>query len=156
MRARMMRALGRLNVPACGLLFLSASLASAAAGGPPEPSPQMQRLLRTLSGTWAITYTIDSGDRSPNGGTGQGKEVYRPGPGGASLIEEFHSREGTTEVSGLGLAWWDEQAQGYRAVWCDNSNPGGCGVMAHPAHFEGNDFVLTDEFEMMGDRKSVV
>ena len=112
----------------------------------------MERLLSTFSGTWAITYTIDPCDRTPNGGTGQGREVYRPGPGGTSLIEEFHSREGTTEVSGLGLAWWDEQAQGYKAVWCYSGNPGGCGVMAHSARFEGADFVLTDEFERMGKK----
>jgi hypothetical protein len=133
-------------------LLLFALAWAFAADPPPGPSPQMTKLLSTFSGTWAITYTIEPSDRLPNGGTGQGREVFRPGPGGASMIEEFRAREGTRDVSGLGLAWWDETAQGYKAVWCDNDNPGGCGVMSDLAHFEGADFVLTDEFEMAGKK----
>jgi len=123
-----------------------------APGAPPAPSDQMQKLLRTLGGTWSITYTLEPTEQLPKGGTGAGREVFRPGPGGASLVEEFRAREGTRDVSGLGLAWWDESAQGFRAVWCADDNPAGCGVMSGLARFEGADFVLTDEFEMMGKK----
>ena len=93
-------------------------------------------------------------DEKPDSGAGHGTEEYRPGPGEFSLIEEFQSREGAKDVSGLGMAWWDEKAQGYRATWCSSSNPRGCIVMAHLAKWEGSQFVLGDEWEMMGKRFS--
>jgi hypothetical protein len=101
---------------------------------------------------WSISERFEPSESSPGGGVGQGTEVYRSGPGGLSLIEEFHSKEAGEENSGLGVAWWDEKAQGYRAVWCDSTNPGGCVVMSHVAHWEGDQFVLTDESERMGKR----
>ena len=134
-----------------GLLWLLTAITVRAANGPPA-SPQMQKLLSTFTGKWAITYTVEPTDTMPKGGTGQGTEVFRPGPGGTSLIEEFHAREATREITGLGLAWWDDAAQGYKAVWCDSDNPAGCGVMAHAARFEGANFVLTDEFDAMGKK----
>ncbi|HSS45605.1 MAG TPA: hypothetical protein VLO07_09710, partial [Thermoanaerobaculia bacterium] len=99
----------------------------------PRPGPEMQKLVNTFSGTWAITYRYEATETMRSGDVGQGEEVYRPGPGALSLIEEFHSKEATGEISGFGAAWWDEKAQGYRAVWCVSSNPGGCVVMAHLA-----------------------
>jgi len=56
-----------------------------------EPGPELRRLLNAFLGTWSITYRYDPSDNIPNGGAGQGQEIYRPGPGGVSLIEEFHS-----------------------------------------------------------------
>lgn len=138
------------SLPLVVALLLAGAFTSAGQG--PSPAPQMQKLLSTLGGTWAITYTLEPTDQLPKGGTGEGREVFRPGPGGASLVEEFHSREGTREVTGLALAWWDEAAHGYRAVWCSSDNPAGCGVMAGLARFDGADFVLTDEFDMMGKK----
>jgi hypothetical protein len=131
-----------------------ASKSETAAMSSPQPSPEMRKLLNAFSGTWSITYKYEPSEGIPNGGAGQGKEVYRAGPGGFSLIEEFHSKEATDEASGLGLAWWDEKAQGYRAVWCVNSNPGGCIVMARLANWEGGQFVLGDESERMGKKMS--
>jgi len=133
-------------------MLLLAAMCVPSQGEPPAPSDQLQKLLRTLGGTWSITYTREATEQLPKGGTGAGREVFRPGPGGASLVEEFRAREGTRDVSGLGLAWWDESAQGFRAVWCADDNPAGCGMMSGLAHFDGADFVLTDEFEMMGKK----
>jgi hypothetical protein len=120
----------------------------------PEPGPEMRRLLEAFSGTWSITYGYDQSDTMPNNGTGQGREVYRPGPGGFSLIEEFHSKEAKGDDSGLGVAWWDEKARGFRAVWCESRNPKGCVVMARLANWEGDQFVLGDEWEMGGKKFS--
>jgi hypothetical protein len=86
----------------------------------------------------------------PSGGMGEGEEIYRAGPGNASLIEEIHLKENTGEISGLGVGWWDEKGQGYKAVWCDSKYPRGCILMAHLAKWEGDQFVLRDEFERNG------
>ena len=143
--------MGLRSLHLCVMLLLTA-MCVPARGDPPAPSDQMQKLLRTLGGTWSITYTREPTELLPLGGTGAGRDVFRPGPGGASLVEEFRAREGTRDVSGLGLAWWDESAQGFRAVWCADDNPAGCGMMSGLARFDGADFVLTDEFEMMGKK----
>jgi len=86
----------------------------------------------------------------PAGGVGQGTEVWRPGPGGLSLIEEFNARRGEREVSGLGVIWWDTPAQGYRVVWCASRRSDGCLIMSKLAHWEGGQFVVANEFERDG------
>jgi hypothetical protein len=86
----------------------------------------------------------------PKGGVGQGTEVWRPGPGGLSLVEEFQAGVGDREFSGLGLIWWETQAQGYRVIWCGSANPRGCVVMSKLASWENDEFVVRDEFERAG------
>jgi hypothetical protein len=141
------------------LVLLQLSLSVGRAQESPSPVPkakqpnlEMQKLFNTFLGTWSVTEKIDPSETLPNGGTGQGEEVYKAGPGGVSLIEEIHLREGTGEISGLGVGWWDEKAKGFRALWCDSENPNGCIMMAHLAKWEGNDFVLADESEKDGKK----
>ena len=117
-----------------------------------QPSPEMQRLFNTFLGTWRITEKIEPSEAMPNGGAAEGTEVYRAGPGGVSIIEEIHLKESTGEISGLGIGWWDEKAHGYKALWCDSQNLNGCILMAHFAKWEGDQFVLRDEFEKNGKK----
>jgi hypothetical protein len=117
-----------------------------------QPSPEMQKLFNEFLGTWRVTEKIEPSETMPNGGAGEGTEVYWAGPGGASIIEEIHLKETSGEFSGMGVAWWDEKGQGYRALWCNSENPNGCIVMAHLAKWEGDQFVLRDEFEKNGKK----
>ena len=117
-----------------------------------KPSPEMQKVFGAFWGTWSVTEKIEPSETMPNGGVGQGEEVYRAGPGAVSIIEEIHLKEPTGEIFGLGVGWWDKKAQGYRAIWCDSENPGGCILMAHLAKWEGDQFVLSDEFERNGKK----
>ena len=118
----------------------------------PQPGPEIQKLFSMFLGTWSITEKIEPSESMPNGGRGEGEEVYRAGPGGASIIEEIHLKEATAEISSMGLAWWDAKAGGYRTIWCDGENPAGCIVMAHLAKWQRDEFVLGDEFERNGKR----
>src|SRR5258708_7849423 len=95
-----------------------------------QRSLEMQKLFNAFLGTWSLTETIEPTESAPSHGRGSGEVVLRPGPGGNSMIEEIHLTEPTGELSGLGLAWWDEKARGYRTVSCENGNPGGCIAMA--------------------------
>jgi hypothetical protein len=123
----------------------------AAAAAALEASPEMHSLSRFL-GTWSITYVLDPTAAMPRGGTGEGQEVYRPGPGGHSLIEEFRGREIEGDVTGLGTLWWEEGSHGYRTVWCSSLSPRGCTIMKHPAKWENGELVLGDEWEAMGKK----
>jgi hypothetical protein len=117
-----------------------------------QPSPEMQKPFSAFLGTWQVKEKIESSETMPTGGIGEGEEIYRAGPGNASLIEEIHLKEPTGEISGLGVGWWDEKGPGYKAVWCDSENPRGCILMAHLAKWEGDQFVLRDEFEKDGKK----
>jgi len=113
------------------------------------PSHEMQRLTNMLAGRWSIRQAFEPRD-GRNSDLGQGTEIWRPGPGARSLIEEFQTKVGEREISGVGLIWWDIQAQGYRVIWCGSANPRGCVVMSKLAHWEGDQFVIGDEFERDG------
>jgi hypothetical protein len=144
----------------CFLVVMELSLSLAAAQEPQQkststtrqPSPEMQKLFNKFLGTWRVTEKIEPSETMPNGGAGEGTEVYRAGPGSASIIEEVHLKETSGEFSGMGVAWWDEKGQGYRALWCNSENPSGCILMAHLAKWEGDQFVLRDEFERNGKK----
>ena len=112
----------------------------------------MQRVFNAFLGTWSITEKLEPSETTPTGGTGQGEEVYRSGPGGASIIEEVHVKEGSHDMSGLGVAWWDQTAQGYKVLWCNSKNQSGCILMAHVARWEGDQWVLGDEIERDGKK----
>lgn len=80
----------------------------------PHPAPEMQRLVNSLSGTWSISEQYEPSERMPNGGVGEGEEVWRSGPGGLSLIEEYHSKNAFGKISGRTVTSWNGKAQGYR------------------------------------------
>src|SRR5436309_14292366 len=84
----------------------------------PQPGHEMQKLVSVFEGTWSLRETYEPSERTPGGGAGQGQQIWRAGPGGSSLIEDYHSKNPNGEASGLSVTWWDEKAQGYRAIWC--------------------------------------
>jgi hypothetical protein len=48
--------------------------------------------------------------------------------------------------------WWDDSAGGYRTIWCDSTNPGGCIAFKNVAHWHGAQLVLVEDYEMNGKR----
>jgi Amidohydrolase family/Domain of unknown function (DUF4440) len=98
------------------------------------PGPDVQNL---MLGSWVINVKYPPSSERPSGDTGVGTEVWRAGPGGRSIIEESREKNAKGDVEGLGVAWWDKQAQGQRFVWCENSNPDGCYVSTEVAKWNG-------------------
>lgn len=116
----------------------------------PKGDPPVERLLRALEGTWSITDELAPDVSSPKGKSGTGTIIWRPGPGRFSVIEEFRSKQGDVDVSGLGAMWWDEAARGYHTIWCDSTNPGGCIDFKSAARWEGSNLVLQEDYELHG------
>jgi hypothetical protein len=114
------------------------------------PGPEVQNL---MLGTWSTQVKYEPTSEMPNGGTGTGTEIWRPGPGGLSVIEEYREKNEKGEVEGLGVAWWDAKAQGQRFVWCDNSIPDGCYVSKEVANWDGGSLVWREEQENAGKRR---
>jgi hypothetical protein len=113
-------------------------------------APEMQKLLNAMTGSWSMSLNYAPSETRSSGGTGTGHVVFRSGPGGLSLIEDEYSKDSTGEQFGLSVTWWDEAAKGFHALWCDNHLPTGCILMSKLAHWEGEQFVLGDEFERDG------
>jgi len=112
--------------------------------------PDIDTLIRSLSGSWSITLSFAPNEKMPKGGSGTGEETWRAGPGGLSVIEEYHSTGEEGEVSGLGIFWPDQQPSKMQVVWCESTMQNGCGVIKGGARWEGNQVVIEDEREVDG------
>jgi hypothetical protein len=117
-----------------------------------KPGPQIERLRQALEGTWSIKERLAPDAASPSGATGEGRIVWRPGPGGFSVVEDYSSRQGRRKITGLGVFWWDEAEDGYRTIWCDSTNPGGCISFKNVARWDGSRLVLVEDYEINGKR----
>ena len=111
----------------------------------------MERLTKALSGTWSVTVNLAPNEHRPKGGVRKGEEVWRRGPGGFSLIEDYHSTDEQGEHNGLAIMWWDDNVHRYQVMWCDDGPPG-CMVYALGATWQGNDLVLRHNWEEGGKK----
>jgi hypothetical protein len=111
------------------------------------PGPDVQNF---MLGTWSIKVRYSPTPLTPKGDAGEGTEIWRPGPGGRSVIEEYREKNSKGEVEGLGVAWWDKDAKGQRFVWCENNLPSGCYVSKAVARWEGDSLVWKEEQEVDG------
>lgn len=118
-----------------------------------QPAAEMQSLAKALVGRWSITEKYEPDEWTPNGGAGKGEEVWRSGPGGFTLIEEYHSQTPGGEAFGLTLTWWD-RAKGFQGTWCNHTNPKGCDIDpgAPGPKWDGKQLTIDTEFPRGGKR----
>ncbi len=86
-----------------------------------KPAPEMTRLIKMFAGAWTSTEKFEPSPMMPKGGSSQGTAVFKAGPGGNSLIEEYSSPHGAMGAfHGLGVTWWDAKAGAFKGTWCDS------------------------------------
>ncbi len=119
----------------------------------PKPAPEMEKLSKLMVGNWTTEEKFEANDFMP-AGTGKGSETTRLGPGGLSLVSDYHSKNVMGEVHGHGMIWWDPKEEVFHSLWCDNVAPSGC-ELSGPGKWEGDNLVFHDETEMLG-RKIVM
>ncbi len=126
-------------------------------GGMPmaKPAPEITKLIKMFSGTWTTSEKIEPGPMMPNGGTGKGTAVFKAGPGGHSLIEDYSSPANATggPLKGIGITWWDAKAGTYTGTWCD-SMTNDCMVGA--MKWDGDKLVGIPQEMEMGGHKAVM
>jgi hypothetical protein len=140
------------QAPALGTNLAAQPAAGGAQTPAPKPGAQIEKLLRAFQGTWAVNERIAPDPSTPNGATGEGSIVWLPGPGEFSAVEDYQSQQGARAVTGLAVFWWDESGDGYRTIWCDSTNPGGCISFKNVARWEGAQLVLVEDYEMNGKK----
>lgn len=106
------------------------------------PGPVVQEL---MLGTWAIKVKYEPGKEWPNGEQASGREVWRVGPGGQSIIEEYSESNSKGGFAEINIAWWDAKEKGQRFVACDKDEKHPCEMSRSVARWEGNELVYTDE-----------
>ena len=79
-------------------------------------------------------------------------EVWRAAPGGMPLIEENHMKATDGESYDYAAVWWNGKTQKYQGIWCADINDEGCNGFA--AKLEGNQVVMTGEWELNGKRRA--
>src|SRR5579872_766064 len=130
---------------------LCATICGSFAQNPPEklkmPGPDVQNL---MLGVWSIKVTYAPNLQIPKVGTGEGMEIWRPGPGGMSVIEEYHEKNEMGDIDGFSIGWWDGKLGGQRFVWCANDVPQGCVVPNNVAKWEGERLVFREDTEEDG------
>jgi hypothetical protein len=117
----------------------------------PKPSPEIQKLSKMVVGTWSTSEKHEPSPWAPKGAAGKGTAVFKNGPAGLSVIQDYKSSSGMGSFTGHGVMWWDAKAGGYKGVWCDSAGCDSGGV----AKWEGSNLVETDESEMMGQKMAM-
>ena len=112
----------------------------------PKPGPEMAKL-KTMVGTWNVEETMEPGPMGP-GGKGHGTSHVTAGPGGLSIVIDYHSTGGLMKgFKGLGVVAWEADAKAYKQVWADNMAPM---IMVSTGSWDGDKLVMNYEGTMMG------
>jgi hypothetical protein len=111
-------------------------------------APQMQSLIKVIAGRWSISEKLEPSEATPNGGVGEGEEIWRPGPGGFTLLEEEHIRTPYGERFLLSLQWWDKSTNSFHGMLCNGSGPAGCNLESTKSvlNWDGKRYVIDMEF----------
>ncbi|HLV95044.1 MAG TPA: hypothetical protein VKS44_07615 [Candidatus Acidoferrales bacterium] len=102
---------------------------------PVHPAAVIQELINTLDGTWSTHEQYEHAYLTPAGGIGVGEQTFRAGPGGFTLLEDYHSKMPAGELFGFGVVWWN-QAKGLQHLWCINVYPTGSRWTAAPVVYD--------------------
>jgi hypothetical protein len=112
-----------------------------------KPGKAEMDRLKFYLGEWNYTENYPKSASAPNGATNTGIYTSKPGPGGNSLINTFHSQGSVGDFEGLLVITWDPGESAYKAYVFGNDFPG---ALVETGAFEGDAFVLRSELKAGG------
>jgi hypothetical protein len=112
-----------------------------------KPGAAEMERLKFYLGEWDYTETYPKSASYPNGGKNTGLYTSKPGPGGNSLINAFHSQGPVGDFEGLLIITWDAREKAYKAYVFGNDFPG---ALVETGQFDGDALVFRSEFPMEG------
>ena len=114
----------------------------------PQPSTELQSLIRALSGKWAVDIRYEPNPEMPNGFSARGEETWRPGPGHFTLLEEEHDPTPAGDLFLLGVIWWNRNAKSLHGMECNNQLPYTCdlkgGLNDVTISWDGKQFIINE------------
>ncbi len=112
----------------------------------PKPGPEMAKI-KGLVGNWNVEETMETSPMGP-GGKGHGISHVTSGPGGLSILIDYHSTGGHMKgFKGHGAMAWDVEIKAYKEIWTDNMAPM---IMVQTGDWDGGKLVMSSEGTMMG------
>jgi hypothetical protein len=112
-----------------------------------KPGAAEMERLKFYLGEWDYTERYPKSASYPNGGKNTGLYTSKPGPGGNSLINAFHSQGPVGDFEGLLIITWDAREKAYKAYVFGNDFPG---ALVETGQFDGDALVFRSEFPMEG------
>ena len=124
-----------------------------------QPSAELQSLSKAVSGSWSLNVKFEPDAKMPNGFASKGKETWRPGPGGFTLLEEEHLRMPDGDLFLLGVLWWNTATKTLHGMECQNRLPYTCDVKGAQnditLNWDGKQFVIDEMETSKSGKKSV-
>jgi hypothetical protein len=124
-----------------------------------QPSPEIQSLIKALSGKWSVSVKFEPNAAMPNGVNGTGEETWRAGPGGFTFLDEEHLPTPAGDVFLLGIIWWDGKTKSFHGMECNNQLPYTCDLNGAlndvTMKWDGKEFTI-DELETSPDGKKTI
>lgn len=121
-----------------------------------QSSPEIQSLIKVLSGKWSVSVKFEPSSAMPNGADGTGEEMWHAGPGGFTFVDEEHLPTPEGEVFLLGIIWWDAKTKSFHGMECNNQLPHTCDLKGAlddiTMKWDGREFTI-DELETSSDGK---
>jgi len=114
----------------------------------------MHQAAEYFVGRWSTEESFEKNEMMPEGGSGHGTSTDRLGGGDLYIISNYESlQKPTGKFSGHGVMWFDPNANGYRAVWCDSMAQSGCEDMGIGKwNDDQTQLVFEGDSEMMGHK----
>ena len=137
-------------------------LSAAAQGsksGALQSSPEIQSLIKALSGKWSVSVKFEPNAAMPGGADGEGEETWRAGPGGFTFLDEEHLPTPGGEIFLLGILWWDAKTKSFHGMECNNQLPYTCDLKGAlndiTMKWDGKELTI-DELETSPDGKKTM
>jgi len=141
----------------CGITIACANAQSLTSA--PQPSAEIVGLTKALEGEWSLNVKFEPNSAAPNGVVNNGKETWRPGPGGFTLLEEENLRTPEGELFLLGILWWNTTTKSLHGMECQNLLPYTCDVKGAQnditMNWDGKQFVIDEIETSTSGKKSI-
>lgn len=109
-----------------------------------KPGAAEMERLKFYVGEWDYTETYEKTSFAPNGGHNAGVYTSKLGPGGNSLVNNFHSQGPVGDFEGMLILTWDPREKAYKQyVFGDFP-----GAVVETGQFEGDALVFRGELAM--------
>jgi hypothetical protein len=117
----------------------------------PQPTGEMQTLIKAFSGNWSLKLKFEPSKETPRGLEGTGEETWHAGPEGVTFTDEEVLTAGPQTIIVVGILWRDMKTKEFHAMDCSNQMSHTCDLKGAVddvvVHWTGSELII-DEKEL--------
>lgn len=122
----------------------------------PQPTGEMQTLIKAFSGHWSLKLKFEPSRETPRGLEGTGEETWHAGPEGVTFTDEEVLTAGPQTIIVVGILWRDQKTKEFHAMDCSNQISHTCDLKGAVddvvVHWTGSELTI-DEKELSSQGK---